>query len=437
MKKRRCMIIIAALTALATALSGCGAGAAAASPGETTPAPMTLSVATPVPAAALALKNQYGHPALMENDDDGNFYPRRAVTRRELCRALYSLLEGLPEGTEGFADDRTGTADDTAAAAVYAAGLLPAGEDGSFGPAEAVTRRELAYALQSLAGCISGDGGVRAGTLASEVITGRMSAAGTAESGDEPVLREELAVVLTCLAGREPNETALFLGECLPDDITRESYAWADIADAVTAGRIADPAPGVHRAYGWLYAVWEDGTLMTDIDYGVWTFSLDGRYTTGNEELDGYLADALEACGANDLTDREALEAAYLYVKYHFSYLVRPEDMDVLETGATGWEYDRALRFFRYGGGTCYGYAAAFGLLARALGQNAYIIAGQVNEYHGAHSFVVIPGEDGTDLIYDVELEATRQSRHPDLALFGIRNYSIYNYWYETNWSTP
>jgi hypothetical protein len=190
---------------------------------------------------------------------------------------------------------------------------------------------------------------------------------------------------------------------------------------------------GVHRAYGTLYAAWDDGTMVVDADYGVWTFGLDGAYTTGNEELDNYLLDALEACGANDLNDEEALEAAYLYIKYNFEYMVRPEDMDTIEVGVFGWEYDRAVRFFRYGGGTCYGFAAAFGLMARMLGYNAYAVAAQINEYYAPHGFVVIP-EDGVDWIYDVEMENTRQDRHKDLALFHIQNYGIYNYWYIPDW---
>ena len=91
------------------------------------------------------------------------------------------------------------------------------------------------------------------------------------------------------------------------------------------------------------------------------------------------------------------------------------------------------IGFFRYGGGTCYGYAAAFGLMARALGEHAYVVAAEINQFFGAHGFVVIP-EGEEDILYDVEMEATRPERHGDLDLFGIRNYVIYNYWYVANW---
>ena len=220
---------------------------------------------------------------------------------------------------------------------------------------------------------------------------------------------------------------------CVPADVTVEDPAWSCMADVVTEGTVGPVSGGVHRLYGWLYAAWDDGTMITDLDYGVWTFGPDGRYTTGDEVLDMYLADALEESGANDLPDEEALKAAYLYIKYDFQYLVRPEDMETIPVGVTGWEYDRAKRFFRYGGGTCYGYAAAFGLMARALGQHAYVVAAEVNQFYGAHGFVVIP-EGDTDVIYDVELEATRPERHDDFDLYGILNKTIYNYWYVANW---
>lgn len=71
--------------------------------------------------------------------------------------------------------------------------------------------------------------------------------------------------------------------------------------------------------------------------------------------------------------------------------------------------------------------------MARALGFHAYAVAAEVNQFYGAHGFVVIP-EGEVDYIYDVELEATRQERHGDLDLFHILNYDIYNYWYISNW---
>lgn len=425
---------IAAL-ALAALLSGCSGGAVEEA-AEPAPEARLITATTPEPGEQpdrLRLAPQSAHPALMTCDDGGAFAPRRPVTRGELSVLLAAMLKDLPEGTAAFSDLPRKDPQYEAASALTTAGIFPE-EDGVFRPEEAVTRSELASVLRRVSVRLSGAAGERASALAEDAASGATAASGASESGDEAVLREELAVVLERLSGREPNEAGLFLGECLPADVSPEDYAWAYIADAVTDGAVASPREGVYRAYGWLYATWGDGTLIRDMDWGVWTFGLDGAYTTGDEELDRYLRNALEASGAMALTGREALEAAYLYVKYSGEYIVRPEDMNALETGATGWEYERARRFFRYGGGTCYGYAAAFGLLARALGETAYIVAGEVNQYFGAHAFVVIP-EDGVDWVYDVELEDTRPERHGDLALFRIPSHGYYNYWYVSVWA--
>lgn len=437
MGNRRQKLHIAAAALLLLLLCGCGASRkVAAAEAAVTPAPVTIPAVTPAPTPApaqLTIADQADHPALMANDGSGAFYPERTVRRGELCRMLCALLEGLPEGQPVFSDYYPGNTGYDAAAALYAAGLLPEREGEAFRPEEAATRGELAQLLNRLAGRLPPEEGSRTLTLAEDVAAGTLSRSGTSAGEDEPLRREELAVILVTLAGREPAETALFLAECLPEDIDRDSFAWACIADAVTEGPVPPPAPGLHRVYGGLYAVWEDGTLVTDMDYGVWTFGPDGRYTTGDEELDGYLARALEESGASELTGEEALQAVYLYVKYYGEYLVRPEDMETPDVGDVGWGYRRALDFFRNGGGTCYGFSAAFGLLARSLGETAYIVSATINQYNGPHAFVVIP-EDGVDWIYDVELEATRQYRHSDLELFHIQNYTIYFYWYEPYW---
>ena len=425
MKKRRWTIWPAlVMTAL---LSGCAAAPAA----EETPPPDPVTIRTEA-APSLGIAGDGAHPALLRTDSGGDFRPREEVTRRILCAALRSLLTGLPAGRQVLSDFQPGRAD-RPAAALYDAGLLPGAWGERYQPDAPVMREELSEILGRIGERLPAGERERAEALAEAALTGALGGPDVTGYATEPVLRQELAVMLERLCGRTPDETALFLGEYLPGDVTAEDYAWAWIADAVTAGEIPRAEPGVHRAYGWLYAVWDDGTLVRDMDYGVWTFGPDGRYTTGSEELDDCLAEALRSSGADGLPREEALEAAYLYVKYNYEYLVRPEDMEPLPPGVTGFEFERALRFFRYGGGTCYGFASAFGLLARVLGENAYVVSAEINEYHGPHSFVVIP-RDGVDLIYDVELEATRQERHPDLSLFGIRNFDIYYYWYEPDW---
>lgn len=439
--RRGILTLLAAGLVLAAALAGCSRTGEAAPAAAVTPEPVTLPVRTPSPnpvedqRAPLSLADQGGHPALMRTSRKGNFSPENGVTKRELCEMLCPLLEGLLPGEAEFTDLQEGDKGYETVASMYAAGLLPEQAGEPFGPDEQTTRKELAYILRRLAEALTAEEAERTERLAEDVSAG-LSVPDTDPVTDEYITRAELAAVLVRLADREVRGTALFIAERLPRDMHWGDYAWDYVADAVTEGDVPDPEPGVHRIYGWLYATWEDGSLVTDMDYGVWTFGMDGRYTTGSAELDEYLEEYLAESGAEDLPDEEALQAAYLYVKYNYVYQILPEDMEGEGVGEMGWEYERALRFFRYGGGPCYGYAAAFGLMARALGRTAYIVSAEVNEYHGQHAFVVIP-EGDTDYIYDVELEATRQERHADLELYRMLNYTIYNYWYESDWRDP
>lgn len=374
------------------------------------------------------------HPALMELKSDGKFHPASPVTRGELCQILYPMFRDLKSGGTPYPDVTRGDECFEAVTALQRAGVLPEERGEEYHPDQSVTRAYLAEILYAVAGALGGEDGQRVRLAAIDMEAGLIAPEGANLAEIAFVSRAEMAVAAERMLGREPRENDLFMNGCIPEDLTAEDFAWSYIADAVTEGRIKPVSEGVHRLYGWLYGAWDDGAMITDMDYGVWTFGPDGRYTTGSEALDAYLAEALEASGANGCEDdTDALKAAYLYIKYNFEYMVRPEDMETIPVGVTGWEYDRAERFFRYGGGTCYGYAAAFALMARALGCHAYAVAAEVNQYYGAHGFVVIP-EGAEDIIYDVEMEATRPARHADFDLFGIRNYAVYNYWYVANW---
>jgi len=381
-------------------------------------------------ALSLIIAKQEEHPALMTVNDAGYFQPYSRATVRETCESFYGLLRGL-SGVSGKDEtlDRTAWGGAyRAAALLHNSGIL----DDGMRPGDTLTRGMLAGMLQRIAGYLSGEESERAFLLAAEVSSGATGRDGT--SGAEDVItRAELAVVLVRLVGREPDGTALFLGEHIPVDVSEETYAWEYISDAVTAGAVEPLAAGTYRAYGALYGVDENGELLRDVDYGVWTFGPDGKYTTGNAELDGFIEQVLQKCNVDEKSPEEALKAVYLHVKYNYVYLVTPADMVTEKKGDTGWENERALRFFQNGGGTCYGFAAGFGLLARSLGEHAYIVSAQVNEYYAPHGFVVIP-EDGVDWIYDVEMEATRMERHKDLGLYHIKNYAVYNYWYTPDW---
>lgn len=210
--------------------------------------------------------------------------------------------------------------------------------------------------------------------------------------------------------------------------------ATAEPASQIPDGAVQLETPGLYLVDGWLYALGDEGKSMREgAGNGIWAFDVNGRYTTGDGVLDTYLADAMHASGADALTGDEALRAAYMYIKNNYHYKVKPEDAHVEENGSVDWINERAKGFLPSAGGTCYGYAASFGLMARCMGYEAHIVAGEINQFNEPHAFVVIP-ENGTDFIYDVEMEDTRPERHEDMDLYRQENFAIYKYWYEPAW---
>ncbi len=426
MKKKSILYMVLVALALAVLVAGIRSSQTEKGPeaileawAEAKPTDTPAPTATPVPTATpapVAMADLSRHPALLHLTGDGLFRPDDELTTEELAAALEVLLDGLPAG-------------DDPVRRLTAAGLLVPDIGRRPKGTEPVSRRIMTQVLDRLSMALHGPVQDRAEDLAQAVEERRLlSGAG------ETLTRREAAVALVKLSGRVPEEGRLILGEGLPGDVDVADEAWAYMADAATEGEIPQREEGVYRLHGWLYAADENGELIRSGTYGVWSFDEDGRYTTGNPALDEKLLEALAASGADELEGVEALEAVYLYVKNNFEYMVTPRDQAPEEEGSTGWEFQRATRFFRFGGGTCYGYAATFGLLARCLGENAQIVAATVNQFNGPHSFVVIPDESGADWIYDVELEDTRPERHGDLDLFHIQNYTIYNYWYTPDW---
>lgn len=392
-------------------------------PPSPTPTPLMLDVAEPGE-----------RRPVMELAEDGSFYPESRMTRLEAAQILAGLLNGLPQGEDGlWTDLNSGDPGYAAAASLYAAGLVKKMPGGTFRPEDEITRGDLATALFKLSSMTVGEERERVGQLARDLTTRALPGCG----GGNVLTRAELAVVWMRLVGQLPyDEDRLILDGYVPADVTQDNEAWAYITTSVMTvaeEEMPVPAPGLHRLYGWLYAADENGALVRDQSLGLWDFGPDGRYTTGDERLDGYLAEAMRASGASALEGEEALKAAYLYVKHNFEYEITPEDGPTEANGSTDWINTRAERFLRLGAGTCYGYASTFGLMARCLGEQAYIVAGQVNEYYTPHGYVIIP-EDGVDWIYDIELEDTRPERHADLDLFHIKNFAIYMYWYQPAW---
>lgn len=161
-------------------------------------------------------------------------------------------------------------------------------------------------------------------------------------------------------------------------------------------------APGPLLWEDALYFVQADGSLLANSAEGYLTFGADGRYTSGNEELDAAVAAVYNAClTEEDAEPEQMLRAAYDYLRDNYTYL----SMDHYEAGTTDWAEDSALRFFQLGKGNCYCWAAAVSYCARQLGYQAYVVAGWESNSSNDHAWTMIDWPDGNTYLFDAELE--------------------------------
>lgn len=421
------------------------------------------------------------HEPYMTALQDRWFYPDRTVTRGEACRALYALLENPVPGGCSFSDLKASDALYPAVSALTAWGVI-SDSDGAFNADGLISRAQLLTMLSRFCPA-KPETELKTPQLGSflhrwtdidrlspETVPNKTASftdiaghwaenaienaveRGWIEAGgkfypDAAVTRAEFCHYINCAAGRHCDEAVTLL----TDDYT----AFSDVpvghpyyADIMEAGRAheftvdengielwaCEPLePGFHRVGGHLYCVKDDGTLRRNEDYKQWHFDETGRYTTGVPTADAALQSVLLELGTDDMTQAQALRAAYLYCTYDHVYIYH----DWYSYGFVDYDNDqfplRALKFIETGGGQCYDYAAAFGLLARSLGYDCYIVKAQINQFYAPHGWVVIP-ENGVNYIYDTEMESTRPWRHADFDLFRITNHSIYNYWYTPYW---
>lgn len=471
--------LIAIFILLALVLCGCGQTDIVAAEPEATP---TLSVKrlagareSAPEAGSLPRLITEEHILYLDPVLDDCIAPDEPITRGDACRALYKLLENPIEGACSFSDVDESDALYDILSCLTAWGVV-SDSTGAFDPRGMLSRAQLMTMLtrfypsspdEDAAEPYVGSFRRRSAEVERipstplpefEDIEGHWAAAairnaaqrGWVEAGgkfypDAAVTRAEFCRIMNRVLDRHGDEAvALLSGDGgLFRDLSGDHADYADILEASCPHeffyedgqeywRCRTLEPGLHRAAGRLYYVQEDGSLLRNGRVEQWDFDENGRYTTGVSELDDVIRGILLELGTDGMSDYNALRAAYLYCTYDHVYIYH----NWYSYGFDGVHDEfafRALRFFKAGGGYCYDYAAAFGLLARALGFNAYIVKAQVNEYYAPHGFVVIP-EDGINYIYDPEMESTRPWRHADFGLFRITNGSIYNYWYSPWW---
>lgn len=164
----------------------------------------------------------------------------------------------------------------------------------------------------------------------------------------------------------------------------------------------------LHTVDGKVVFATLDGALLKNDSWNGYQFDADGFYTTGDEALDAYVAQALEACTTGDMTRDEKLRACYEYVRA-FKYLGRNAALpSSVKTMPMENAVAYANKIFETGKGDCYNFAAAFCFLARALGYEANTVVGSCGYLWSnaavAHGWVEIV-LDGETYLFDPQIE--------------------------------
>lgn len=196
----------------------------------------------------------------------------------------------------------------------------------------------------------------------------------------------------------------------------------------------ADTPAGIWENEDGLYYVQEDGTLLVDGTVGYLTFGADGRYTSGDAELDAGI-DGLVASVCPDVSaDREGrLRLLYGHIRDNYRYL----SMDHYAAGSTGWDNAAASLMLSQGKGNCYNFTALFTACARRLGYQAYSVAGHEYRADNDHAWTMIQWPDGVTYLFDVQLEYAYQylyANKRDLDMFKVAgsggSYSGFQYYF-------
>ena len=264
---------------------------------------------------------------------------------------------------------------------------LPQGE-------EAVTKAQLQEALSQF--------------FESEQVTKAL------EQQGETVLRRDFALVMCSLLGRDTTAKISLTEESkMPLDVNKNTQDYLYLLEAsvdhtqdengVAWTEVDIPTglePGFVNLSGYLYYVQEDGTFLCDGDVGTLHFDADGRYTSGDAELDTMVAQILdELLKAEPEADRMThLRTVFDYCVESFEYLRRFDN--VLGVGETGWEINEAKTMISTGKGNCYNFAATFWALTRGMGFETIAISGTCTSTDQPHAWTVI-NLDGEDYFFD------------------------------------
>ena len=437
-------LCLAALLCVAAAAQPSGSGTAPGESPATSASPAPIPTATPEPAyiPVLTLRTiERMHTAYLDDFDDGTIRPNAPMTRAEVSQMLFWLLaEEKPKRAE--LKDVDPDEPYSEAMEMLAAYQIISCPNGMARPDEPMTRAEFTSALSRF---FPGEGGDCTFSDMPAYRSYYHDVAKATDRGwitgyedgtfrpDSAVTRAEAAAAINAATGRTPDRDYIDENLVLPlySDLPRDYWAYYDMLEAAVTHTqaVMNAKTEIWSHMDIPRLRYEEGPVIvgTDLYYinaagrpvtlgtaGGLYFGADGRYTSGDQEIDGYVRAALQEIIEPDMSREEMLHAAFNYTRDGFTYLKR----NYYSIGDTGWTLEEGRTMFRTGLGNCYCYTSVFYYLARQLGYDATAISGVVGHDRSPHGWVEIDF-DGVTYIFDTELEMAYRKK-------GVTSYNFY-----------
>ncbi len=444
-----------ALALFANLLSGCNAAVATLPAADVAEFPLAAGGGRAGAQEPPAVRAAYIEGA------KGFFQPEKTLTRAEAAQLFQNLGLESP-GTRAFTDVPSTAW--YAPAVARLSGALRGYGDGTFRPAASITLAEFLTVLCRLEGMKPSRAKPGEPWYAPAVEAARE--AGWFEGIDEvlpqaPATRRTAVMVCNRATGRTPDRASIdrLARPVFLDVRDKSAPGYYDILEAAvdhsadwSQSEVPSLKPGIHVLngaayyvndngtvyetagvlslgadrylvsddYGKIYAdgaihlvdgapvyCTEDGTLLKNQMWHEFRFDADGRYTSGDAELDQYLEDAVGTGGSK--SQLEKLYAANCLVR-KFQYLGRNQAYgDSVKTMPYADAVKFAKKIFETGKGDCYNFAAAYFFLAKRLGYDATAVIGKCRYSRWGpdaypHAWLEIP-IDGKIWLFDAQIE--------------------------------
>ena len=384
--------------------------------------------------------NTTDHMQYMNGYEDGTFRPDATITRAEACQLLTGLLMEKAGGTDyAFIDVPVNAWYAAAVNEMTGFSLVDGYEDGTFRPDASITRAEFVTILTRFPhndiGTEKSFADVPATHWAYNAVQTALAqgwvnadSADSAFRPNDPITRAETVTILNRVLGRSADAAMAASGEDIRvmPDVPDTHWAYLDMLEATTDHEYdkangvetwtsydketTELAAGWHNINGLLFHVNEEQIFDRSTTVDGLELDRNGRYTTGNTELDTLLADAVAGVVTDDMTQLEKLRAVYDYAKETFGYL----GIGAVDTSKEGWEIEQATNMLKNKRGNCYSWSSVFTYLARQVGFDAHAIAGTGVSPKGSesvHAWTEIT-IDGVAYTFDPQIESVYASRY-------------------------